>query len=245
MYLRDGLTLFGSAQLLDVQVVPSKEGRVTAVLDKTWFYPAGGGQPADVGCIECLDGSWRLDVDAVRVDPMTELVMHEGVWRGVGETAPRMPPSLPTVSFRVDDQIRSLHNRLHTAGHVLDLVIFDVMGFNDLSVGKAYHYPQGPAVEYHGKIPGISGDAKAKQNLIERMQAECNALIARNLAVAITFEDGDPMDDKLTRYMSVESFPRRIPCGGTHCTCLGLLGKMIIRKIEMKGNVTRVAYGVS
>jgi len=264
-YLRDGCTLSGTSQILGFSLIPAISQvngaeepesnktvtRATAILDATWFYPAGGGQPSDVGTLEerreddSTPPAWRLVVDSVRLDPATDLIRHEGAWIGSFPTNYPQP-----AAFQIDPQVRSLHNRLHTAGHLLDLVIFDVLGHSDLSVGKAYHYPQGPAIEYTGKIQSISGNGKdalaAKAALVERIQRECNSLIEKDLAVAITFDPATaPDDDKAKRYMSVQTFPRLIPCGGTHCETLCQVGKMIIRKIEMKGNITRVAYGVA
>lgn len=158
-----------------------------------------------------------------------------------------------SVTYAVDEAKRQLHNRLHSAGHVLDLVLFDVLGYGgDLRVGKAYHFPQGPSVEYEGKIPSLKSDPKLKAELMKKMEEACTELIKKDAKVFITFDpseeflaDGQP-NDKAMRWMSVEGFDRKIPCGGTHVASLREIGSIKVRKIETKesSNLTRIGYQV-
>jgi misacylated tRNA(Ala) deacylase len=82
-------------------------------LDRTAFYPGGGGQPADCGSLAGGDGCWQV----------ARLAIQEGVvWHGV-EAEPL--PSLGTrVTGRLDWARRYDLMRTHTAMHILCGVVF-------------------------------------------------------------------------------------------------------------------------
>jgi len=98
--------------------------RVTAlppgavVLDRTYFYPAGGGQPCDRGTLRPLDGSGVPVVDVVRTGGS---VLHRV----------KAPPAFARtlgvgmeVEGTIDWERRHRHMRLHTAQHLLSARIF-------------------------------------------------------------------------------------------------------------------------
>ena len=82
------------------------------VLDRTAFYPGGGGQPCDVGTLEAGDRLWRV----VRVGRLGGAIVHfvEG----------ELPPVGTAVTARLDWQRRYQLMRTHTAMHILCGVVF-------------------------------------------------------------------------------------------------------------------------
>ncbi len=96
------------------------EARVTAtiaeenaiVLDRSAFYPGGGGQPHDVGWLKSASQTWKV----VKVRKAGEEVLHlvEGVLPAVGET----------LHGQIDWQRRYQLMRTHTALHILCGVVF-------------------------------------------------------------------------------------------------------------------------
>ena len=158
------------------------------------------------------------------------------------------------MAYEVDAEVRQLHNRLHSAGHVMDLALLDVLGHSvSLSVLKAYHFPAGPSVEYKGTLSFATPNEK--KAFMKKLQDACNDLIARDLMVNISFDASTEFledeqrgtrvpNDKALRFMSVTGFDRLIACGGTHVSSLSELKGMTIRKVEVRNGITRIGYNV-
>lgn len=252
LYLLDGQTLEGKATMVSRT---ASDDKISIVLDKTHFYPQGGGQPADHGTID------DYQVEHVRIDPATNIVYHD--CKKILDH-PEKPLPLP-VSYKVDKPTRDLHCRLHSAGHLLDIVLFDKLGWGSfLTVSKAYHFPQGPNVEYKGDASSVipTGNVAAKQALIKQIEQYCHELIEEDIPVVISVDqteallpDGTP-NDQATRWVQFcrcgpggveQGFSRKIACGGTHVTSLKHIGSMSIRKLEYKAStqILRVGYDVA
>ena len=179
------------------------------------------------------------------MDPMTHHVHLQGQMAS-GQQIPL--GSLPQpITYEIDAARRALHCRLHSAGHVLDIALLDMLGYaSTLAVLKGYHFPQGPSIEYSGRIN--YEDEQEKKALLHAIEIECNKIIATNASVHITFDDPEYVDPHtVLRCMHVEGYARRIACGGTHVLSLGDIGSMTIRKIEYKAvtNITRISYAVA
>ncbi len=93
------------------------------VLDRTAFYPTGGGQPHDTGTLHAADDPdrrWRV-VDVEKTDTVYHTVEPADVDEGTDGT------SLPTPGTRVVGEIdparRSAHARYHTAQHLLSALL--------------------------------------------------------------------------------------------------------------------------
>lgn len=93
------------------------------VLDRTHFYPEGGGQPADHGTIRADDGrEWNV-VDVQKHDGIHHyLEPGEGV---DGEGDGRLPESGSTVTGELDWERRHSHMRYHTAQHLLSALLLN------------------------------------------------------------------------------------------------------------------------
>jgi misacylated tRNA(Ala) deacylase len=112
LYLADS-----SCRAFDATVLAHREGAL--VLDRTAFYPGGGGQPADEGTI-AVDGE-SLPVVRLRRDA-DGAVLH-----GLGEGA-RLPPVGAVVTGALDWARRYRLMRTHTAMHVLCGAVFRAYG---------------------------------------------------------------------------------------------------------------------
>lgn len=91
------------------------------VLDRTHFYPTGGGQPNDTGTVRVLDGSDETaDEFAVTDVEKTDTVYHhlDGA----------APPEGARVRGVLDWDRRRAHMRYHTAQHLLSAVLLDDFG---------------------------------------------------------------------------------------------------------------------
>nr|GMD65764.1 alanine--tRNA ligase [Ipomoea batatas]GMD72214.1 alanine--tRNA ligase [Ipomoea batatas] len=115
----------------------------------------------------------------------------------------------------------SLH-RLHSAGHLLDVCIANI-GWGHLKPGKAYHFPDGPFVEYQGTVPQNELQIKQKE-----LEAEANNLISKGEKVSVStfpYEEARLLcGGSIPDYIPKGSTPRIVkfgenpgcPCGGTH-----------------------------
>ncbi|KAG4942194.1 hypothetical protein JHK82_046399 [Glycine max] len=151
------------------------DGRHVLILDRTIFYPQGGGQPPDTGFL-LIHG----------FDNNKFLVFHYGFFENLGG---KFEPTLEKgkeVSLFVDEFRRKLNSRLHSAGHLLKICLPRI-GLGNLESGKAYHFPDGllrtcycivtivswPWVEYKGTISQNQMQSKQKD-----LELEANALIS-------------------------------------------------------------------
>ena len=220
LYLEDMCKLKSDAHIVHIN---QEDGLDRIVVDQTVFYPQGGGQPSDKGSIK--NDNSVFDVQGVFNEDGT--IFHKGTFSQgapftVGET----------VQLEVDPQLRDLHNKNHTAGHLVDYALYN-LGYNLIS-GKAYHFPQGPYVEYQGTL-----EQHEREALIPKLEKAVNDLIEQALPVHITRIDNDPKK----RAMSVDTY-QPILCGGTHVLNTKDIGHVTIRKIKNeKGNI-RVSYAV-
>lgn len=218
-------------------VFENEHGSITIHLDQTVFYPQGGGQPYDLGTITNADGAF--DVQQVRFTP-DGLVHHIGEFKTGSFTADA------TVELKVDGERRALHNRLHTAGHLVDVAMIKA-GY-DFEPSKGYHFPDSPYVEYKGVIP-----AEEREEAKAKLDGALAALIADDASVAWrTVQNKEDLkeDCKFIPDYLPEGKPIRVvtvsglgcPCGGTHVLKNSDIGKVTIKRIKAKSGNTRVSY---
>jgi misacylated tRNA(Ala) deacylase len=227
------------AELLfrDDAYLRSCEATVVAVdergirLDRTVFYPTGGGQPGDTGALKRADGSSIAIADARKGDGFDD-VLH------VAAPGSTLPTVGEKVTAEIDWSRRHRLMRMHTCLHLLCAVVPGAVTGGQISDGKA---------RLDFDVPGESLD---KGMITEKL----NALIAADHPVTprwITDEELAAQPD-LVRTMSVKpptGFGKvRLldiagvdlqPCGGTHIRQTGEIGRVEVTKIENKGRQNR------
>ncbi|PNY11438.1 alanyl-tRNA editing protein AlaX-L-like [Trifolium pratense] len=149
------------------------DGRNVLILDRTIFYPQGGGQPADTGFIHITIDDFNIKFVVHDVRSKDGIVLHYGVFEGLeGDFEDILQKGGKEVSLFVDEHRRTINSRLHSAGHLLDICLPKI-GLGHLEPGKAYHFSDGPWVEYKGVIP-----QNEMQNKQKELELEANALIS-------------------------------------------------------------------
>ncbi|MFT5777850.1 MAG: Ser-tRNA(Ala) deacylase AlaX [Crocinitomicaceae bacterium] len=233
-YLNDPEEVTGQAKLLAVQ--ETEDGRIAIILDSTLFYPQGGGQPSDRGTISSSDGKFEV-MDTRFKDG---IVLHYGEFiQGTIELE-------SNVQLSVNEERRMINNRNHTAGHLIDVAMYNC-DFRFLPA-KGYHFPDSPYVEYVGTI-----DAEERPEAIKLLNAELGRLILENTKV--NWEIVESKEDlketcKFIPDYLPEGKPIRVvtvsdigcPCGGTHVKQLKDLGGVLVHKIKAKSGNTRISY---
>lgn len=217
----------------NVSSVENENGGLALVLDRTPFYPQGGGQPSDVGTIEG-DGFTFAVRKAVLVDGV---VHHQGV-AVEGEPVPG------PARARIDAGSRAQHAALHSGGHLIMTAVFELTG---LRAVKGYHFPAGPYVEFEGIL-----DEQSKAELVDALQRRIDEMVAADeevlvesttvgeLVAAGVFMPAEVPADKPTRVVTTCGY--RSPCGGTHVARTGELAGLRVRRVKSKSGRTRVAY---
>lgn len=203
------------------------------VVDQSVFYPTGGGQPGDAGFIQWAKG---------RIAIATAIKLQGGrVGLVPAEPAP-MPPAGTPITQMLDWNRRHRHMRMHTALHLLSVVI--------------------PLPVTGGQIGAERGrldfDMPDPIEDIAALDEALNALIDRDLVVSQTWiTDAELLANPgLVKTMSVmpptgQGRVRLIgiglgkdqidlqPCGGTHVARTAEIGRVEIGKIEKKGRQNR------
>lgn len=220
LYVDDMCKLNCKAHIIEVR----QDADATAlILDQTVFYPQGGGQPADKGIAQ--NDTTQFQVQGVSKDG--EQVLHKGVL----VHGPMLKKG-DEVELTVDSEVRLLHNKNHTGGHLIDFALMK-LGYT-FKPHKAYHFPQGPYVEYVG-----AANEAMLQQLRDTLESAVNELMKQDVPVSISLIDNDPKQ----RVMSIPGY-EPILCGGTHVLSTAQVGRVTIRKIKNEKGNLRVSYAV-
>ncbi len=230
LYLQDAYQTTATGHV----VAHTPEGGI--VLDQSLFYPTSGGQPGDSGFLRWDEG--EMPVAATAKGDAGAIVLVPGA-------AQALPPIGAEVTQDIDWERRYGHMRVHTALHLLSVVVPLPVTGGSISIGK-------------GRLDFDMPDAVIDK---DALAAELNDIASRDLTVSedwIADAELDAQPD-LVKTMSVAP-PRgagrvrlvRIgsgdaqvdlqPCGGTHVKSTAEIGTMRIGKTEKKGRQNRRIY---
>jgi alanyl-tRNA synthetase len=208
------------ARVLEVRDVPG--GGVAVVLDRTAFYPTGGGQPHDLGAI---DGRPVLEV----VED-GDLVLH------------RMDaaPGAETVTGEVDWERRLDHRQQHTGQHILSRALEDTAG----AATVGFHLGR--------ERCSIDLDREdLDEEAFDAAETLANRIVLEDLPVRTTWHDAPsevevPVRKEFAgtgrlRVIHIGAFDAN-PCCGTHCSRTGQVGPVKPLRWERKRGGTRLEF---
>lgn len=202
----------------------------TVSLDRTAFFVAGGGQPADMGLLRW--GGGECHVADVRRDAGE-------VWHAVEGP---LPPAGTPVRGIVDWERRYAVMRHHSALHVLVGVVYKQ--FNALVTGGAI-YPDRARMDF--SLEDLSKERVAT------IEAEANRIIQDGRRILVRFvsreefERSDltrlarnllPPEIREVRVVEIEGFDAQAD-GGTHVRNTTEIGRLAVTKTENKGKINR------
>ncbi len=199
------------------------------IVDRSVFYPTGGGQPGDSGRIEWEGGALAI-ATAVKV---------EGGAVALVPAEPRaMPPVGAPVHLVLDWTRRHRHMRVHTALHLLSVVIPLPVTGGQIGVDRGrldFDMPDPP-----GDMAAVEA---ALNRLIDRDLAVTqewisDAELAANPGLVKTMSVQPPVGQGRVRLVRIGQIDLQ-PCGGTHVARTGEIGRIEMGKIEKKGRVNR------
>jgi len=223
LYYDDAYTTAFEARIIERLTI---DGQPAVVLDQTYFYPEGGGQPADRGSIvevEVLDVFTREDDNEV-VHVLGEEISDDAV------------------ACRIDWPRRFDHMQHHTGQHILTQAFVQLIGANTIG----FHLGA-EVVSIDLDTPQIDpADLVAVEELT-------NQVIFEDRPVAVRVIDPDEADNVRVRKMpdhlstgglrvvEVEGFDATA-CGGTHVARTGEIGLLKIIRLEKHGDETHVEF---
>ena len=203
------------------------------LLDQSLFYPTGGGQPGDSGYLEWTDGRVVIET-AVKGDGEAIVL--------VPALAQPLPPVGEMVTQVVDWDLRHSHMRVHTALHLLSVVIPLPVTGGQIGAGKGRldfnmpHPPEDVAGLQGALNELISRDLAVTSDWITDVELSANPGLVKTLSVA------PPQGQGRVRLIRIGSGDAQIdlqPCGGTHVARTGEIGPVTLGKIENKGKQNR------
>jgi len=203
------------------------------VLDRTVFYPLGGGQAGDAGTLTAASGAVLQVADTRKHPGRPGDIAHVPA---AGQDVAAFPAGTRVVAA-IDAGRRRAHMRFHTATHLLCALVPHPVNGCSITAGYA-------RLDFHMNEPL---DKEALSAGIARLVAEAHPVRHRWIGEAEL--DANP---QLVRSMSVQP-PRGLgrvrvleidavdlqPCGGTHVANTADIGPVIVTKIEKKSAMTR------
>jgi misacylated tRNA(Ala) deacylase len=210
----------------DASVVAADADGVT--LDRTVFYPLGGGQPGDTGAL-AWDGGGAAVIDT--------RYGADGCIRHVVEPGADLPAPGVRVHATIDWDRRYRHMRMHTAMHLLGAVLrYGVTGGNISAEKSRLDFDMEEAVDKEAVTAGIerlvAEDHPVRCRWITDAELDAQPELVRTMSVQ------PPRGQGRVRLLEIGSVDLQ-PCGGTHVRSTAEVGRVRIGKVEKKGRRNR------
>jgi alanyl-tRNA synthetase len=225
LYYLDAYLRIFEARVIDRVEV---DGRPAVILDRTAFYPEGGGQPADRGT---LNDVAVIDVQTREAD---DEVLH----------ILAAPLTDTVVSGMVDAARRFDLMQQHTGQHILSQAFIHTVNAETVS----FHLnpdPNGGALTIDLNTTALTPPE------IDRAEDFANSIVYENRPVIARFVSDEelqalplrkpPKVEQAIRIVEVQGFDWSA-CGGTHVARTGEVGVIKIVKVERRGAETRAEF---
>ena len=210
-------------------------------LEKTAFYPLGGGQPADIGTISWNEGEATV-TDVRKKNRIRHIVEGD------------LPEGGDLVNGNIDWSRRYSHMRMHTSQHLVSAVVNEVYGSDTVGnqIGQAKS-----RIDFK--------PLKINQSELNEIEDKVNDYISKDLEVTISEELRSNLENNPDIRSSMSSglwkmLPKSVtqlrvitigdidvcPCAGTHVKSLKEIGNVSFIKRDNKGaEKLRLTYNLS
>ena len=198
------------------------------VLDRSAFYPGGGGQPPDHGVL--LWGGVQTRIDGARKGDDLYLIPAEG---------DPVPPAGTTVRGAVEDARRTALMRTHSGLHVLCGVVFRDYGalvtggnMEELTARMDFDLPELPAGFRDAVEAACDAEVDAGRRIDARVLPRAEAFAIPDIIRTAT--NLVPPEVAEVRIIDIVGLDQQAD-GGTHVATTSQIGKIQVVKIENKG----------
>ena len=207
--------------------VESLNGR-EVVLDRTAFYPSGGGQPSDKGTLGV--GPIRASVVDVRREGGNIVHVLDGA----------IPGTVKNLNGTLDWERRHAHMRYHTALHVLSAIMNDAFDARvtggQMRAEKArmdFSFPGEWTAEVVGEIERLANEALGSRSPVKVYEISREEALGRPELIR-TEVNLVPERVKTIRVVEIEGIDAQAD-GGTHVANTGEVGRIEITNHKSKG----------
>ncbi len=210
------------------RIVAVSEGGV--ILDRTVFYPLGGGQAGDTGVLRMANGRECIVTDTRKSKEHAGGVLHvlaPDATIAVGDV----------VNAQIDVARRNAHRRFHTTTHLLcALVPHPVDGCSITASYARLDFHMTEPLDKETLTAGIArlvAEAHSvRHRWISEAELDANPGLVRSMSVM------PPRGLGRVRVLEIEGVDLQ-PCGGTHVSNTREIGNVVVTKIEKKSAMTR------
>lgn len=221
------------ASILEVQ--PEAENKWRVILDKTVFYPMGGGQPTDQGFFE-NNGS-KIEVYMV-------MMKNGEIWHYLNSPTP--PKVGDKVHGAINWERRYKNMKVHSGGHLVDFAMY-TLGYSPK--------PLMPIKGDHGKKPFVVYQGSLSEDIRQKIEDKTNELIKKDLKFSWLFQSLEDLQkeaiylqpglptNKPLRTLRLASVGA-VADGGTQVLSAKEVGGIAISAVETKEGNTIVRYEV-
>lgn len=202
------------------------------VLDRTVFYATGGGQPGDNGRLVTADGAVIPVTTCLYDKEDRSRLLH------VPEAGARLPAAGETVTAELDWAKRYARMRIHTALHLLSVVLpYPVTGgsIGDGDGRLDFDIPEGglDKAEITEKLAAlVAREADVTTRWITDAELDANPGLVKTMSVQ------PPRGSGKVRLVAIGDIDLQ-PCGGTHVANTREIGLVAVTDIEKKGKQNR------
>jgi misacylated tRNA(Ala) deacylase len=197
-------------------------------LDRTVFYPLGGGQPGDTGTLSWDGGSAAIVDTRYGEDGSISHYLEEGA---------AIPSVGDAVHVELDWDRRYRHMRMHTAMHLLGTVLhYGVTGGNISAEKSRLDFDMEESVDKEAVGAALTALVDANHPVscrwISEEELDAQPELVRTMSVQ------PPRGKGSIRLLEIEGVDLQ-PCGGTHLKSTAEVGAVRIGKVENKGKHNR------
>jgi misacylated tRNA(Ala) deacylase len=199
------------------------------VLDRSIFYPTGGGQPGDAGVLSW--GGREIAIATTVKGEGASIVLIPGEAAGLPEVG-------QTVLQSLDWDRRHRHMRVHTALHLLSVVIPLPVTGGSIAADKGrldFDMPESPHAK-EALEAALNDLVEADLPVVEDWITD--EALAANPSLVKTMSVAPPVGQGRVRLIRIGTGATQVdlqPCGGTHVARTGEIGRVRLGKIEKKG----------
>jgi len=196
-------------------------------LDRTVFFPAGGGQPGDRGVLRLADGT-EFEVIDTRKGELADHVLH------VLPTGSAPPAVGSKLKAELEWDLRYRHMRFHTALHLLCAVVKAPVTGGRIAADKAHldfdiemEKLDKEAIE--GALDGlVSAAHDASARWVSDTELDARPDLVRTMSVA------PPRGEGRVRLLEIPGVDLQA-CGGTHVANTSEIGRLKVARIRSEG----------
>jgi alanyl-tRNA synthetase len=226
-----------AAVAFDATVLNSVDG--FAILDRTLFFPEGGGQPADTGSLTAKDESRAFEV--VDVQEVDGVILHKIADGELSKGA--------VVSGRIRAERRNAHRRHHSATHIVVCAARNVLGNHVWQAGAQKGEKRARIDITHFKRISDAErseiELRANRMVMENQDIQVGFVVREEAERKYGFRiyQGGVPPGKEIRIVQIGEEDDVQACAGTHCSKTGEVGPIkILRTERIQDGIERIEY---